>query len=65
METLLTPTPNTIDDVFDEDTAAELFAASHNDIQISVSVVTAVSLFRVIPLSLFRLVQNGVTSLHH
>lgn len=37
METLLMPTPNTIDSVFDEEKALELFASNHKDIQISVS----------------------------
>ena len=36
IETLLMPTPSTIDRVFDEEKAIELFAANHNDIQISV-----------------------------
>lgn len=36
METLLTPTPNTIDRVFDKEKAIELYAADHNDIKITV-----------------------------
>ncbi|XP_003384967.1 PREDICTED: uncharacterized protein LOC100640359 [Amphimedon queenslandica] len=35
METLLMPTPNTIDSIFDEEKALELFASDHKDIKIS------------------------------
>ena len=31
------PTPNTIDSIFDEEKALELFASDHKDIKISVS----------------------------
>ena len=43
METLLTPTPNTIDKVFDGERAAEIFA--HTEIQISVRVMSGTSYY--------------------
>lgn len=54
METLLMPTPNTIDSVFDEEKALELFASNHKDIQISVSdCVGIVCIAPLFPLCLF------------
>ena len=37
METLLMPTPHTIDKIYDPQKAAELFVRDHTDIRISVS----------------------------
>ena len=39
METLLTPTPNTIEKVFNSDKAAELFMEGHRDILVEVSMI--------------------------